>query len=74
MLYVTAVPAHGVAEPVIAPAPVPPVEGVTAKVAAVALIQVPFPFAVMLPVVALGVTVMELVVDVPVQPAGKVQV
>ena len=48
--------------------------GVTAKLAGVALIQVPMATTVTLPGVALGVAEIELVVDVPVQPPGKVQV
>ena len=48
--------------------------GVTAKLAGVALIHVPFAFTVTLPDVALGVAEILVVVDVPVQPPGKVQV
>ena len=74
ILYVVAVPSHGVAEPVMVPAPVPPVEGVTAKVAGVALIHVPTATTVTLPAVALGVAEIVLVVELPVQPPGRVQV
>ena len=57
-----------------APVPVPPVEGVTAKLAGVLLMHGPTATTVTLPAVALGVALMVLVVDVPVQPPGKVQV
>ena len=59
----------------IVPAAEPPVDGVTDKLDAVVLIQVPFATTVMFPVVVLeGVTEMVFVVDVPVQPLGTVQV
>ena len=48
--------------------------GVTANVAGVALMHGPTATTVTLPAVALGVALMVVVVDVPVQPPGKVQV
>ena len=60
--------------PVIAPVAAPPNEGVTASVETAALIHVPFALHVTLPAVAFGVAEILAVVEVPVQPPGKVQV
>ena len=48
--------------------------GVTAVVEGVVITQAPTAATVTLPAVALGVALMVLVVDVPVQPPGSVQV
>ena len=48
--------------------------GATAKVAAEDVPQVPVAVTLTLPAVALGVAEILVVVDVPVQPPGKVQV
>ena len=56
------------------PAPVPPAEGVTAKVDGVVLMHGPTATTVTLPAVALGVAEIVLVVELPVQPPGNVQV
>ena len=74
MLYVVAAPEHGVAVPVIAPGvPMAPLT-VMAKVLAVEDPHVLFAVTLTLPEVALVVVVILVVVDVPVQPPGKVQV
>ena len=74
MLYVVEIPEHGVALPVIAPGCAGAVVGVTAKVAAEDVPHVPVAVTLTLPAVALGVAEILFVVDVPVQPPGKVQV
>ena len=75
MLYVVEIPEHGVAEPVIVPGCAGVAVGVTAaKVAAEDVPQVPVAVTLTLPAVALGVAEILFVVDVPVQPPGKVQV
>jgi hypothetical protein len=74
ILYVVATPEHGVAEPVIVPGVAGVEDGVTAKVLAGELPQILLATTLTLPAVALGVTVMLVVVEVPVQPPGKVQV
>ena len=58
----------------IAPGCAGAVVGVTAKVAAEDVPHVPVAVTLTLPAVALGVAEMLFVVDVPVQPPGKVQV
>ena len=74
MLYVVDIPEHGVADPVIAPGIAGDAVGVTAKVAAEDVPQVPVAVTLTLPAVALGVAEILVVVDVPVHPPGKVQV
>ena len=74
MLYVVATAEHGVAVPAIAPGvPIAPLT-VMAKVLAVDDPQVLLAVTLTLPEVALVVVVILVVVDVPVQPPGKVQV
>jgi len=69
-----AVPEHGVALPVIAPGVAGVDAGVTAKVAAALVPQVFVAVTVTLPAVAFGVAEILVVVEVPDQPAGRVQV
>ena len=74
MLYVVEIPEQGVADPVIAPGVAGAVVGITAKVAAEDVPQVPVAVTLTLPAIALGVAEILVVVDVPVQPPGNVQV
>ena len=74
MLYVVEIPEQGVADPVIVPGCAGVAVGVTAKVAAEDVPQVPVAVTLTLPAVALGVAEILVVVDVPVQPPGKVHV
>jgi hypothetical protein len=74
ILYVVATPEHGVVEPVIVPGVAGVEDGVTAKVLADDVPQAPFAATLTLPAVALGVAEILVVVEVPVQPPGKVQV
>ena len=74
MLYVVEIPEHGVALPDIVPGvPIAPLT-VMAKVLAVDDPQVLLAVTLTLPEVALVVVVILVVVDVPVQPPGNVQV
>ena len=74
MLYVVATDEHGVVVPVIAPGvPIAPLT-VMAKVDAVDDPQALLAVTLTLPEVALVVVVILVVVDVPVQPPGNVQV
>jgi hypothetical protein len=63
-----------VAEPVIVPGVAGTSEGVTAKVLAVDAPQALLAITLTLPAVALGVAEILVVVEVPVQPPGKVHV
>ena len=75
MLYVCEPePAHMVVVPVIDPGVAGTVFTVTVNVCGVEFPQVLFAVTVIFPEVALAVVVMLLVVDVPVQPPGNVQV
>ena len=69
-----AVPEHGLALPVIVPGCAGVGDGVVASVRAVEVPQVFVAVTLTLPAVALGVAEIVVVVDVPVQPAGSVQV
>lgn len=74
MLYGLGVPEQMVAVPVMTPGAAGVVFTTIASVAAAELPQALLAVTVMLPPVELAVAVIELVVDVPVQPLGNVHV
>ena len=74
MLYVPELPEQAVVLPLIVPGWEGMMATVTARVRAVDVPHVLFAVTEMFPLVALAVAVMEVVVEVPVQPPGKVHV
>ena len=74
MLYVFELPEQTVVLPVMAPGWAMTPDTVTDNVLGVDEPQALFAVTEMFPLVALAVVVIDVVVDVPVQPTGKVQV
>lgn len=74
MLYVLDEPEHTVMLPEMLPGVAGKGVTVTARVCAVELPQLLFAVTVTFPLVELAVALIELVVEVPLQPPGKIQV